>query len=104
MGLNDKEKKKLIALTRRLKEEKGITIKKAEIDGDIQRFRKAQEEIQAVENEYKDYPAVVEEAKQSRQKLQSIIDELNEYMGVVYPEGLIDLGSGPQGQAVMANG
>jgi len=43
---------------------------------------------------------VIEEADKSVKKLQSIIDDINEYMTVLHPEGLIDIGgegSAPQG-------
>jgi F0F1-type ATP synthase alpha subunit len=40
----------------------------------------------------KDHPNVLEEADKSVKKLQGIIDDINEYMTVLHPDGLIDIG------------
>jgi|GEM_PF-3142909 len=105
MAFNDKEKRRLIALTRALKEEKGLSIKKMELDSDIARFRDAQKQLEVIKQEYKDSPAVVKEAEKESAKLQSIVDQLNEYMSVIHPEGLLDIGGDTgKGKSVMVSG
>lgn len=100
----DKKRRRLIALTKKLREEKGIVMKKHELETDIRTIRKAQEEInkiaeQDASKEIQDY------ASETNGQLQSIIDDINYYMGIVYPEGLIDIG-GPEGfgKSVMTTG
>jgi DNA repair exonuclease SbcCD ATPase subunit len=104
MSFTEQEKRRLIALTRQLKEQKGLTIKKSELDQDIAHYRKAQEEIIQIKDQHRESPAVTKAAEESYGKLQSIIDDLNDYMGLIYPEGLIDLGSDGHGQTAMASG
>lgn len=104
MAFSEKEKKRIIALTRALKEEKGVIIKKSELEYDIARFKKGQAEIDKIAYEYADTPAVVKEAEKEKAKLESIIGELNEYMSIIHPEGLLDLGSDGKGQTVVAAG
>jgi len=104
MGFSDQEKRRLLVLTRRLRDEKGIAIKQDELQEDIQRFQDGINELEQIKEEYKDTPVVVEEAKESQVKLERIIGDLNEYMSIIHPEGLLDLGSDSQGQTVMASG
>lgn len=105
MSFSDKEKRRLIALTRALKEEKGIQLRKAELDNDIARFRDAQKQLDVIKQEYKDSPAVVKEAEKESAKLQAIVDQLNEYMSIVHPEGLLDIGnSDGKGKSMMVSG
>lgn len=99
-----KEKRRIVAITKRLKEEKGINLTKAEFDIGIKQAQKAQELIRK-EAEGNDSPDVQQAADESCAKLQSIIDDINYYMGAVYPEGLIDIGTdNEQGQSIVASG
>jgi hypothetical protein len=100
MAFNDKQKRRVVAITKQLKEQKGITVKKAELLAGINDFKKTQQEILKVKSEYSDCPLVQEEADKEHKKLQKIIDDLNEYMKVLHPEGLLDMGSSssPVGQ------
>lgn len=100
MAFNDKQKRRAIAITRQLKEQKGITVKKGELLAGVNEFKKTQQEILKVKNEYADCPLVQEKADEEFKKLQKIIDDLNDYMKVLHPEGLLDLGSAssPVGQ------
>ncbi len=105
MSFSDKEKRRLIALTRALKEEKGLSIKKNELDIDIARFRDAQKQLEVIKQEYKDSPAVVKEAEKESAKLQTIVEQLNEYMSIIHPEGLLDInGDGGKGKSMMVSG
>ncbi len=105
MAFDEKEKRRLIALTRALKEEKGLSIKKIELDNDILRLRKAEKELEAIKQEYKDSPVVVKEAEKEKAKLRAIVDQLNEYMKIIHPEGLLDLtGTDGKGASVMVSG
>ncbi len=105
MSFSDKEKRRLIALTRALKEEKGIQLKKIELDNDIARFRDAQKQLEVIKQEYKDSPVVVKEAEKESAKLQIIVDQLNEYMSLIHPEGLLDIGNNDgKGKSMMVSG
>ncbi len=100
MAFSEQEKKRFKAIIRRLRKEKGIRIYKHELDTDLLRLKKAQQSILEIKEASKDQPNVIEEADKSVKKLQSIIDDINEYMTVLHPEGLIDIGgegSAPQG-------
>ncbi len=104
MSLSEKEKRRVIAITRQLKEQKGIGVDPKEINADIKIYRDKLAGLDAVKKEYSDLPAIVEEAEQEQKKLQSIINDLNEYMEVLHPEGLLDFGSGSKGTKTMGAG
>lgn len=100
MAFSEQEKKRFKAIIRRLRKEKGIRIYKHELDTDLLRLKKAQQSILEIKEASKDQPNVIEEADKSVKKLQGIIDDINEYMTVLHPEGLIDIGgsdNAPQG-------
>lgn len=90
MPFSDKQKKKMLALTREMKRQKGITIKNHEMQHSIKVYKKAQEDILSVKEKYAGNKAVESHAVNEHKKLQQIIDELNEYMSILHPEGLID--------------
>lgn len=105
MSFSDKEKRRLIALTRALKQEKGLSMKKVELDSDIARFRDAQKQLEVIKQEYKDSPAVIKEAEKESAKLQAIVEQLNEYMSIIHPEGLLDIGNNDgKGKSMMVSG
>lgn len=92
MAFSEQEKKRFQAIIRRLRKEKGIRIHKHELDTDLLKLKKAQQSIIEIKEAHKDQPTVIEEADKSVKKLQTIIDDINEYMSVLHPEGLIDMG------------
>lgn len=94
MSFSDKEKRRLIAITRQLKEQKGITINPKNINADIKNFKADFQELDNLKQEYGDLPAIVEEAEAEQKKLKSIINDLNDYMAVLHPEGLLDMSGG----------
>lgn len=99
-----KNKRRAIAITKKLKEEKGINLTKAGFDVGLKQYQKAQEQIRK-EAEGSNSPEVKRVADESCQKLQGIIDDINYYMGIVYPEGLIDIGTdNEQGQSIAITG
>lgn len=104
MPMNEDQKKKLVALTRQLKKQKGISIKQSELQEDITRLKKAQEEINSIKEQHKDVEVVQKEADVENKKLQIIINELNDYMKVLHPEGLLDFGTGATGQQIVGQG
>ena len=104
MATNDKKKKRIVAIARQLKDKKGLTIKQNELNQDLTRFKTAQKEILKVKEEYKGVEIVEKEADAKYKKLQSIIDELNEYMSILHPEGIIDYGSGASGKKIVGQG
>jgi hypothetical protein len=93
MPKTEKQKKRIIAIARQLKEQKGFTFKHSEYVEDLARFKKAQSDILKVKEEYKGVDVVEKEADKEYKKLQSIIDEINDYMQILHPEGLLDFGS-----------
>lgn len=90
MQFNDKEKKRMVALTRELKRQKGLTIKNHEMQHTINTYKKTQKEILSIKDKYAGNKEVESVALAEHKKLQEIIDELNQYMAVIHPEGLID--------------
>lgn len=92
MAFSEQEKKRFKAIIRRLRKEKGIRIYKHELDSDIAKIQNDIKAIEKIKEEHKDTPVVVEEADKAHKKLKGIIDDLNDYMSVLHPEGLIDLG------------
>ena len=92
MAFSEQEKKKFKAIIRRLRKEKGLRIYKHELDTDLLKLKKAQQSILEIKEANKDHPNVLEEADKSVKKLQGIIDDINEYMTVLHPDGLIDIG------------
>lgn len=104
MAMNEDQKKKFVAIVRQLKKQKGISIKQAEVTKDIKRFQKAQQDILKVKEEYKGNTIVENEADKENKKLQSVINELNDYMKILHPEGLLDFGTGSTGQQVVGQG
>jgi hypothetical protein len=104
MPMNEDQKKKFVAIVRQLKKQKGLNIKQAEVTKDLNRIQKAQQDILKVKEEYKDEPAVQKEADKEYKKLQGIVNDLNEYMKVLHPEGLLDFGTGSTGQQIVGQG
>lgn len=102
--MNEDQKKKFVAVVRQLKKQKGITVKQADLAKDINHFKEAQQEILKVKEEYKDEELVQKEADKEYKKLQGIVNELNDYMKVLHPEGLLDFGTGTNGQQVVGQG
>ena len=101
----DKEKKqrRVLAITKQLREQKGVVIKKQELDFDLKNLKKAQKEMGEMAKE--DGTDLAKQiAKEETAKLQNVIDELNEYMGIIYPEGLIDLGGDEMGSSISISG
>lgn len=104
MALNDKQRNRLKALVKGLKEKKGVSIKQSEVLAGIKGYKEIQKEILTVKEKYKESPAVQKEADIQYQKLQAVIDDVNEYMKILHPEGLIDFGSGSSGKTLMGQG
>lgn len=104
MPLNDKQKRRIIALTKQVREQKGIAIKKGELDQDIARYKKAQQEILKQKEGFENNLEVTTAVDKGYKQLQTIIDDLNEYMRVLHPEGLLDMGSGSSGKSVVGQG
>ena len=104
MALNENQKRKFVAVIRQLKKQKGITIKQSDLMEDINHFKKAQEGILKIKEEYKDEEVVQKEADKEYKKMQNIVNELNEYMKILHPEGLLDFGTGAGGQQIMGQG
>ena len=104
MPLNDKEKRRFVAIAKEMKKKKNFVVKQPEMRAGIQEYQKAQKELLDLKEEYKNYPAVVQKADESYKQLQTIIDDLNEYMRVLHPAGLLDMGSGSSGKSVVGQG
>lgn len=104
MPFNDKQKKQFIAVARQLKQQKGLTFKQSELQQDIINCKKAQEEILKLKEGFENNKEVTTKVEENHKKLQTIIDDLNEYMRILHPEGLLDFGKGSAGQALMGNG
>ena len=104
MPMNENQKKKFVAIVRQLKKQKGVTVKQADLMKDINHFKKAQQDILKVKEEYKDHEIVQKEADKEYKKMQNIVNELNEYMKVLHPEGLLDFSTGSTGQAIVGQG
>lgn len=99
----EKERRRIIGITKQLREQKGIVISKKEVDKDLQNLKNAQHELDAMVQP-DSTPAFKREVKESKGKLQDVIDEINLYMGIVYPEGLIDLGGDEMGSSISVSG
>ena len=69
-------------------------MKASEYNHEIKQLKEKQKEINKIKEEHKDIPAIVEKADDSNKKLQTIINDLNDFMKVLHPEGLIDYGNG----------
>ncbi|MDA0771764.1 MAG: hypothetical protein O3C63_02355 [Cyanobacteria bacterium] len=93
MALNEKEKTRFLAILKAMKEQKGYVVKQSELQADIKHYKKSQAEIEDLKKEYSDCPAVLKEADAQKKKLQNIINDLNQYMQILHPEGLLDMGS-----------
>jgi hypothetical protein len=104
MAMNEDQQKKFVAIVRQLKKQKGVSIKQAGIMKDIKRFQQAQKDILQVKEEFKDNEIVVKEADKEHKKLQAVVNELNEYMKILHPEGLLDFGAGSTGQQIVGQG
>lgn len=102
--MDQKKKRRAIAIAKKLKEEKGLTIKLSEIDEDIKKIKKNQAEILKIKTENQGSKVIEKAADDNYKKLQDIIDTLNEYMEILHPAGLIDYGSGPSGKKVVSQG
>lgn len=104
MPMNEEQKKKFVAIVRQLKKQKGITLKQNELLNDVNNLKKAQQDILKVKAEYKGNEIVEREADKEHQKLQAVVNNLNEYMKILHPEGLLDFGTGSTGQAIVGQG
>ncbi|MBT6842834.1 MAG: hypothetical protein HOA17_03430 [Candidatus Melainabacteria bacterium] len=93
MSLNDKQKKRVVAITKQLKIQKGISINQKEIMDGISSCKKSQQEILGIKKQHPNSLEVREKAETNTKKLQNIIDDLNEYMRILHPEGLLEMGS-----------
>ncbi|MCH2226489.1 MAG: hypothetical protein MK033_01830 [Candidatus Caenarcaniphilales bacterium] len=107
MAFTDQEKRRFKAIVKRLRKEKGIRFYKHECEEDLARAKKGMSELEKIKEESKDMPIVVEEAEKAHKKLQTIVSNLNEYMSILHPEGLFDIGdegdSTPQ-KTIVASG
>ena len=99
MPMNEEQQKKFTAIIRQLKKQKGLTIKHAELNEELKFYKDKQKEVKAIKAG-SDNKVVHEEADKQNKKLQNIIDDLNDYMKVLHPEGLLDYGTGAGGQVV----
>ncbi len=104
MAMNDQEKKRFVAIARRLKDQKGITIKHSEVGLLLGKLKQGHQDVSKVKEQYKDVEAVYKEADTELKKIQDIINDLNEYMSILHPTGLIDFGSGKGGKQVVSHG
>lgn len=104
MVMNENQKKKFVAVVRQLKKQKGVTVKQSDLMKDINHFKQAQQDILKVKEQYKDEEIVQKEADKEYKKMQNIVNELNDYMKVLHPEGLLDFGTGTNGQAIVGQG
>ena len=101
--IDQKQKKRAVAVVKALRDQKGIVLKKHELDQDLKNLKKAQQEVLDIKAQDSS-PATQKEADKSFNKLQSIIDDLNDYMSVLHPEGLIDIGPSAQGGSMSISG
>lgn len=104
MAFDDKRKRRIVAVSKKLKEDKGLVVKSSDLQKAIADYKQIQKDYQQVKEKYKDSEAVVKRADESTKKVQTIIDELNEYMRVLHPEGLLDMGTGSSGKAIVGHG
>lgn len=95
MAFSEKQKRRIVALTRRLKEDKGLTVKQADIQKAINEYKEAQKEYSKIKEEHSDSEVISKRMDDSIVKVQKIVDDMNEYMRILHPEGLLDMGSGP---------
>ena len=102
--MNDEQQKRFVAIIRQLKKQKGLTVKQSELVNDINNLKKAQEDILKIKEENKDNEDIKQEVDKGYKKLQSVVNDLNEYMKVLHPEGLLDFGSGASGQQIVGQG
>jgi uncharacterized membrane-anchored protein YjiN (DUF445 family) len=102
--MTDKQKRAYTAVIKKLKEQKGITIKYAEMQSDLQDCKDRQKKIVELKQQFTSLPAVQEEADKSYKKLQNIIEDINEYMSILHPAGLLDMGSGTSGKSIVGQG
>ncbi len=102
--MDEKTKRRVVAIAKQLKEKKNFVVNQQEVNKDIVRYKKAQQDILKVKEQYKGIELVEKEADSSHKKLQDIIDGLNEYMRVLHPAGLLDMGSGSSGKSVVGQG
>jgi uncharacterized FlaG/YvyC family protein len=87
---NEKKALRLKAIAKGLKEKKGLVVKESELKTDISKLEKAQKEIKETSSKFQTQEGKTE-ADRAYKKLQNIIDDLNEYMAILHPEGLIQL-------------
>ncbi len=100
----EKKSRRIVAVTKELRQKKGITIKKHEIDIGLKQLTKAKKDILQM-GETDGSEAAKKAAATESEKLQNIIEDLNYYMGIVYPEGLVDIGEGEdRGSTVSISG
>lgn len=104
MGMNEKSKKRFVAIARQLKEQKGVLLKQAELTEGIKTLKEAQVKIDKTQKANPDSAAVQQDSEEKKKKLQDIIDELNDYMKILHPEGLLNMGKGSSGKSVMGQG
>lgn len=98
-----KEKRRVLAIAKRLKEQKGIMVSKLAVDDDLRKLKKAKKEAEEI-GANSDSAVVKKASEETQANLQSVIDNLNDYMGIIYPEGLIDLGGEELGSTMSISG
>jgi hypothetical protein len=93
MAFTEQEKRRIIAITRKLREDKGIVIRKSDLDQDLARVKSSQDNIVKSKklDTSKEHAA---KADESTKKLQEVIDNLNEYMSVLHSANLIEIDVG----------
>lgn len=97
---NQKDEKKALrvrALAKGLKEKKGFVAKESELKQDIARLEKTQKEIKEASSKFQTEEGK-SQADNAYKKLQNIIDDLNEYMSILHPEGLIQIDTSSSGE------
>ena len=104
MPMNEDQKKKFVAIIRQLKKQKGIAVKQSGLAKDLNNVKEAQQRVLEVKNKYPDDKVVQREADKEYQKLQSVASDINEYMKILHPEGLLDFGTGSNGQQIVGQG
>lgn len=104
MAFNEQKKRRIVAITKQLRNQKGLTIKQSDLNEGLAEYKEAQTQLLSLKEKYNSMPGVVEKIDSEYKKVQKIINDLNEYMSVLHPEGLIDFGSGKGGKQVVSQG
>lgn len=101
--VDDKKRRKVVAITRELKKQKGIVMKKSGFEAELQNLKNEQAKIAKIVEGENDQE-VLDAAHESNAKLQNIVDDINLYMGIIYPEGLMEIDTEETGVAVSISG